>query len=149
MNIVFEKLGNKHQKEVMDIFNYYVEKQLCRLRGTPAPGHLLRKNTRENTRLPGIRHQRIRLGSHRRILLPESLSSPADLPTHGENQLFHPSTLHPRRGGQNVPRPAGSRRQETGNPHHPRGHLVQEPAKHLVSREIRFHAMCPTGKSGA
>ena len=25
MNITFEKLGNKHQKEVMDIFNYYVE----------------------------------------------------------------------------------------------------------------------------
>ena len=24
MNIIFEKMGNKHQKQVMDIFNYYI-----------------------------------------------------------------------------------------------------------------------------
>lgn len=31
MHIVFEKCENKHQKEVMDIFNYYVEKSNCLL----------------------------------------------------------------------------------------------------------------------
>ncbi len=24
MNIIFEKMGNEHQKQVMEIFNYYI-----------------------------------------------------------------------------------------------------------------------------
>ena len=37
MNITFEKLGNTHQKEVMDIFNYYVENSFAAFSETRLP----------------------------------------------------------------------------------------------------------------
>ena len=42
MNIIFEKMGNKHQKQVMDIFNYYISNGTAAFPGTVLPEQFYR-----------------------------------------------------------------------------------------------------------
>ena len=42
MNIIFEKMGNKHQKQVMDIFNYYISNGTAAFPGTELPEQFYR-----------------------------------------------------------------------------------------------------------